>query len=72
MKFEDFLIKIGSNIRELRLQKGFNQEDLDSGDYPVPVRTLQEIEAGRANLTMKSVYKIAKHLKVQPKDIIDV
>lgn len=71
VKFDDFLKKIGINIRNLRNERGLNQEDFDSGDYPVSVRTLQEIEAGRSNLTVKSLYNIAKHLKVKPKDLID-
>lgn len=72
MKFEDFLKKVGKNVQRLRIESHLKQEDFDSGDFPVSVRALQEIEAGRANLTAKSIYNISKHLKVKPHDILDV
>ncbi|MCW7512126.1 helix-turn-helix domain-containing protein [Leptospira levettii] len=72
MNFDDFLIKIGKKVKELRISKKLNQEDLDFGDYAVPVRTLQEIEAGRSNFTAKSLFNIAKHLKTKPSDLLDI
>ncbi len=72
VKFEDFLKKTGAKIQKLRKEKGLTQEDFDSGDYPVSVRTLQEIEAGRTNLTAKSIYNISKHLKVKPHELLDI
>ncbi|TGL18015.1 XRE family transcriptional regulator [Leptospira bourretii] len=72
MELEEFLNKIGKKIKKLRKEQGLTQENLDEGDNAVPVRTLQDIEAGKANVTIESLLKISKHLKVKPKDLIDV
>ncbi|MFB5652884.1 helix-turn-helix domain-containing protein [Leptospira wolffii] len=72
MDFEEFLIKVGKNIQKIRKEKGFTQENMDEGDYAVPVRTLQDIEAGRANFTANSIFKLSKRLKVKPKDLLDL
>lgn len=70
--FEEFLSKVGKNIQSIRKEKGFTQENMDEGDYAVPVRTLQDIEAGRANFTANSIFKLSKRLKVKPKDFLDI
>jgi transcriptional regulator with XRE-family HTH domain len=72
VNFDDYLKKIGKKIQSLRKEKGLTQEDFDSGDFPISVRTLQEIEAGRTNLTIKSIYNISKHLKVKPHELLDI
>ncbi|TGL99673.1 MULTISPECIES: helix-turn-helix domain-containing protein [Leptospira] len=72
MELEEFLIKIGKKIQKIRKEKGLTQENLDEGAFPIPVRTLQDIEAGKANVTVGSLLKISKHLKVKPKDLLDV
>lgn len=72
MRIEEFLTKIGKNIQKIRKEKGLTQENLDEGDFAIPVRTLQDIEAGKGNVTVKSLFKIAKQLKVKPKDLLDV
>lgn len=72
MELEEFLKKTGRNIPKLRKEKGFTQENMDEGDYAIPVRTLQDIEAGRTNFTASSIFKISKRLKVKLKDLLDV
>jgi len=72
VRIEEFLTKIGKNIQKIRKEKGLTQENLDEGDFAIPVRTLQDIEAGKGNVTVKSLFKIAKQLKVKPKDLLDV
>lgn len=72
MDFEEFLLKVGKNIQAVRKEKGLTQENMDEGDYAVPVRTLQDIEAGRANFTANSIFKLSKRLKVKPKDLLDI
>ena len=72
MELEEFLKRLGKKIQKMRKERGLTQEDLDEGDYAIPVRTLQDIEAGRANVTASSLFKIAKHLKVKPKDLMDI
>ncbi|MBF3378012.1 helix-turn-helix domain-containing protein [Leptospira borgpetersenii] len=72
MELEEFLQKVGRKIQTIRKEKGFTQENMDEGDYAVPVRTLQDIEAGRANFTASSIFKLSKRLKVKPKDLLDI
>ncbi|AMX57878.1 MULTISPECIES: helix-turn-helix domain-containing protein [Leptospira] len=72
MELEEFLQKVGRKIQAIRKEKGFTQENMDEGDYAVPVRTLQDIEAGRANFTASSIFKLSKRLKVKPKDFLDI
>lgn len=72
MELNEFLKKTGNQIRKLRLEQGLTQENLDQGKYAIPVRTLQDIEAGKSNFTASSLLKLAKQLKVSPKDLIDV
>ncbi|WP_061250344.1 helix-turn-helix domain-containing protein [Leptospira alstonii] len=72
MELEEFLQKVGRNIQKVRKEKGFTQEGMDEGNYAVPVRTLQDIEAGRANFTASSIFKLSKQLKVKPKDLLDI
>jgi transcriptional regulator with XRE-family HTH domain len=71
VELEEFLLKIGKKIQKIRKEKGLTQENLDEGDFAIPVRTLQDIEAGKANVTVGSLLKISKHLKVHPKDFLD-
>ncbi|TGN11598.1 helix-turn-helix domain-containing protein [Leptospira bandrabouensis] len=72
MELEEFLEKIGRKIQKIRKDRGLTQENLDEGEFAIPVRTLQDIEAGKANLTASSLLKIAKQLNVKPKDLLDV
>ena len=72
VELEEFLTKIGKKIQKIRKENGFTQENMEEGEFAIPVRTLQDIEAGKANVTVSSLLKIAKQLKVKPKDLIDV
>lgn len=72
VELEEFLQRVGRNIQKVRKEKGFTQESMDEGDYAIPVRTLQDIEAGRANFTASSIFKLSKQLKVKPKDLLDI
>lgn len=72
MDLEEFLHKLGGKIKRLRKEKGLTQESFDERDHAIPVRTLQEIEAGRSNATVSSIFKIAHKLNVKVKDIFDV
>ena len=61
--------RIGKKIRALRKKKGLSQEQLayESGlDYSY----LNQIEAGKRNLSVKSVARIAKALGVKIEEIV--
>ena len=72
MDFSVFRRKVGRKIRDLRLQRNLTQEDMDEGDSGIPYRTIQNIEAGRSNPSLKTIHKLAKIFQIKPKDLLDV
>jgi len=65
-----FLKKLGSKIRELRIEKNMTQEDLgfavgNSG------KQIGRIERGEHNVTVCMIYAVAKALKIPVKDIFN-
>ena len=72
MNFEEYKIKVGKRIKQIRKEKKLTQMDLDIEPNEIPVRTLQDIENGRTNVTLKNLFYISKKLGVKPEDLIDV
>ena len=68
-KFNAFLKTIGTNIRQLRSRFGWTQIEA-SKKIGIPERRYQSIEAGNANLTMKSLFRLAQTYKVKPKQLL--
>lgn len=66
----DDLATIGKNINRLRKEKRMTQEDL-CGIAELDRSHLSEIENGKANITIKSLSKIAEALEVRLKDLLD-
>ena len=68
----DLLKRTGKRIKELRVQKGLNQLQLaikmEDGSGP---NTISDIECGRRNPTLKTVFKVARALNVQVKDLFE-
>jgi transcriptional regulator with XRE-family HTH domain len=68
MKKQKDLVLLGQQIRKLRKEKGFSQEDfanfinMNRGYYGT-------IERGEANITATNLLKIIKGLKVSPNDL---
>ena len=64
----DFLKRIGRNIKTIREKKGITQKELaDLCDFEKP--SMNRLEAGRTNVTAKTLLKIAKALHVDPSDL---
>jgi len=64
----DILIKFGSKIAQLRKERNLSQEDL--ADLANLHRTyIGMIERGEKNLTLRSMEKIAKALKVNIEEL---
>lgn len=57
------LKQFGENIRKLRKQLGFNQEEL-ADEAKIERSYMGTIERGERNPTLLKVYRIAKALKV--------
>jgi len=72
VEFQEFIKKVGNNAKSLRLKQCLTQEAMEKGEFPVALRTVQDIETGKSNASLRSIYKIAKKLKVHPKDLLNV
>jgi len=68
-KDKQYLLKIGANIRKIRNQQGYSQEEFaDMAGFSCSYYT--EIETGKRNISILKVIKIMKALDVEPNVII--
>jgi len=72
VNFETFRNKLGKKIKEERLARGFTQEDMDEGDDGVPHRTMQNIETGKSNPNLKTLFRLSKRLNISVSELTDV
>ena len=72
MKFkkEEFILKVGSRIRELRTQKGLTIEQLAT-EAGMETKQLQRIELGQINTSIFQIYRLSKALGVYLKEIFN-
>ena len=67
---DDFLMKIGERIRELRLKKNLTQMELaflcNDKDYS----QINRLELGKVNFSVSYLSLIAEALEVEPSDLI--
>lgn len=62
--------KIGTRIRELRKQKGFNSAEELAEKAKIPTSTLYRIEAGEKEATVRELTRIAQALEIDPVDLL--
>jgi len=68
-KDRKYLLKIGDNIRAIRKQKGYSQEEFaDIAGFSRSYYT--EIETGKRNVSILNLIKIIEALNVDPNEII--
>lgn len=66
----DVLLKFGKQVRKIRLEQNLSQEEL--ADRAGVHRTyIGMIERAEKNITLENIEKIAKALKISPKELID-
>lgn len=68
-KFEKELVGIGQKIREIRLSKKLTQSGLASS-CDVDIRTIQRVEKGTLNMSVKILFLISESLDVHPSELI--
>lgn len=61
--------RLGKNLRDIRLENGLSQAHL-AESVGVAKSYISNIENGKINLTLSTMEKIAKKLKIQPKDLL--
>jgi transcriptional regulator with XRE-family HTH domain len=61
--------QIGNKIRKIRKEQGLSQEELgfQSGLHRTYIGSIERAEQ---NISIDNIYKIAKALKVNPKDLL--
>lgn len=70
MEDKEFLLKLGANIKRIRLEKKLTQVELGNlCDFEKSA--MNRIEAGRTNLTILNLKKIANGLDVTLLDVIN-
>ena len=72
MTDKEFFIRLGKRIQKLRKDRGLRQEDME--DFGIPYKYYQRIEAPGsrpANITMKTLLKIARSLEVEPFELLN-
>ena len=72
-KHRDLILlkKIGSRIRELRVQKGMSQADL-ANLCDVELSSINRIELGKASPSLTLLFIIANELDVTPAELITI
>lgn len=71
MNEQKLFLLIGDKIKEIRNEKGISQQDLAAKcNFEKP--NMSRIEAGRTNLTVKTLFTISIALGVKVRDLVDV
>jgi transcriptional regulator with XRE-family HTH domain len=66
----ELIKRIGSHIREVRLQRNLSQSEL-ANLCDVELSTINRIELGKMSPTITHLFIIAEVLKVKPADFFD-
>jgi transcriptional regulator with XRE-family HTH domain len=67
---DEFLLKVGSRIREIRLSKGLTQTDLAFKCNDKDYSQINRVELGKVNFSVSYLSLIASALDVNPKELI--
>jgi DNA-binding XRE family transcriptional regulator len=66
---KEVCMRVGTNVRELRLKKGLTIEKLAS-EADMEYTQLSRIELGQINTSLYQIYKIANALSVKMPDLV--
>lgn len=69
-KDSKYLKDFGRNLRRIRIEKGISQEAL-ALDAGIGKNQVGLIERGEVNVTLNTIKKLAKHINVHPKELLD-
>ena len=58
---------LGKRIKAIRLSKGLRQEDMEG--FGINIRYFQKIEAGKANITLSTIERIAAAFDVSVEEL---
>ena len=63
-------MRVGLRIREIRTSKKISHENL-AYECEIDYSQINRMELGKVNFNLSNLYKIAKALNVNPKDLLD-
>ena len=72
MKIDEkkFAENFGKKIREVRIKANLSQEML-ANDANIPINQVGRIERAEINTSINTIYKLAKALEINVKDLFD-
>lgn len=70
-EFLELYINVGKKIKKLRAEKGMSQQEL-AYQCNFEKSNVSRIEAGKTNITLKTLYLISKALSVSIKELVDI
>lgn len=65
-----FISKFGNHLRKLRMEKKLSQEML-ANDANIPINQIGRIERAEISTSLNTIYKIAKALEIDIKELFD-
>ena len=65
---KNILIRFGNSLRELRLAKGFTQEQL-ANEMGMEISQISRIESGVINTSVTTLYDLSKTLKIDVSEL---
>lgn len=68
---EIFLREVGKRIRDLREAQKLTLEDMDF-HTGIDASDFNKIEQGKTNITLKTLLRVSRGLKVEPKVLLDI
>jgi transcriptional regulator with XRE-family HTH domain len=68
MNLKDIQKRVGDNVKKYRKKAGWSQESMR--DKGVNFRYYQKIEAGKVNLTLDLLVRLAKIFDCDPRDLL--
>jgi transcriptional regulator with XRE-family HTH domain len=69
VKFTSYLRQVGRNLKIARTKSGFKQVDVyERGG--ITYRHYQNIEAGRVNVTLETLFRLSRIYKVRMEDLV--
>lgn len=70
-EFQIIYFNVGKKIKESRVKKGLSQQEL-AYQCNFEKSNVSRIEAGKTNVTLKTLYLISKALSVSIKQLVDI
>jgi len=68
---QNFLLKFGNRLRDIRLSRGLTQEEL-AHEAGFSRSYYTEIETGKRNIALLNLHRLAKCLDVQLTELLDM